>query len=146
MPQPEHFDVLVLGSGTGGKGIARHMARSGQRTAVVDLHWICGAHPNIACVPGKNQIRSAEVANLARHAAEFGTLTSSVAIDMATGRRRKREMVERQYAKHLEIYQASKAQLIMGEGHFVAPKTLEVNVHGADTAHSRPTRFNQRAD
>ena len=36
MPQPERFDVLVLGSGTGGKLIAWHMARSGQRTAVVE--------------------------------------------------------------------------------------------------------------
>jgi hypothetical protein len=27
MPQPERFDVLVLGSGTGGKLIAWHMAR-----------------------------------------------------------------------------------------------------------------------
>jgi len=29
MPQPERFDVLVLGSGTGGKLTASHMARLG---------------------------------------------------------------------------------------------------------------------
>jgi pyruvate/2-oxoglutarate dehydrogenase complex dihydrolipoamide dehydrogenase (E3) component len=40
MPQPERFDVLVLGSGTGGKLIAWHMARSGQCTAVVERRWI----------------------------------------------------------------------------------------------------------
>jgi pyruvate/2-oxoglutarate dehydrogenase complex dihydrolipoamide dehydrogenase (E3) component len=34
MLQPERFDVLVLGSGTGGKLIVWHMARSGQRTAL----------------------------------------------------------------------------------------------------------------
>jgi glycine/D-amino acid oxidase-like deaminating enzyme len=42
MSQPERFDVLVLGSGTGGKLIAWHLARSGQhggntREADVDL-------------------------------------------------------------------------------------------------------------
>jgi pyruvate/2-oxoglutarate dehydrogenase complex dihydrolipoamide dehydrogenase (E3) component len=130
MPQAERFDVLVLGSGTGGKLIAWHMARSGQRTAVVERRWIGGACPNVACMPSKNEIRSAEVAHLARHAAEFGTMTSSVVVDMATVRSRKREMVERQVARHLENYKASGAELIMGEGRFVAPKALEVSVNG----------------
>jgi pyruvate/2-oxoglutarate dehydrogenase complex dihydrolipoamide dehydrogenase (E3) component len=61
MPQPEYFDVLVLGSGTGGKLIAWDVARSGQRTAVVERHWIGGACPNIACMPSKNEIRGAKV-------------------------------------------------------------------------------------
>ena len=41
MPQPERFEVLVLGSGTGGKLLAWHMAQSGRRTAVVGatLDW-----------------------------------------------------------------------------------------------------------
>ena len=51
---------------------------------------------------------------------------SSITIDMATVRRRKREMVERQIAAHLQKYKASGAELIMGSGRFVAPKTLEV--------------------
>ena len=60
-------------------------------------------------------------------------MTGSVVVDMATVRRRKREMVERQVAKHLENYKASGAELIMGSGRFVAPKTLEVSVHGGGT-------------
>src|SRR6202046_3522713 len=133
MPQAEQFEVLVVGSGTGGKLIAWHLARSGQRTAVVERQWIGGACPNIACMPSKNEIRSAEVAHLARHGAKFGTMTGSVVVDMATVRRRKREMVERQVAKHLDNYKASSAELIMGSGRFVAPKTLEVRVHGGGT-------------
>src|SRR4029077_14769552 len=113
MPQPERFEVLVLGSGAGGKLVAWHMARSGRRTAVVERQWIGGSCPNIACMPSKNEIRSAEVAHLARHAAEYGTMTQSVVVDMATVRRRKREMVERQVATHMEIYKATGAQLFM---------------------------------
>ena len=82
-------------------------------------------------MPQPEQIRSAEATHLACHAAEFGAVTGSVVVDMATVRRRKREMVERQVAKHLEIYEASVTQLIMGEGHYAAPKTLEAGVHGA---------------
>jgi pyruvate/2-oxoglutarate dehydrogenase complex dihydrolipoamide dehydrogenase (E3) component len=42
-------------------------------------------------------------------------------------------MVERQVAKHLEIYKASGAELIMGEGRFVGPKTLEVRLNAGGT-------------
>jgi pyruvate/2-oxoglutarate dehydrogenase complex dihydrolipoamide dehydrogenase (E3) component len=133
MPQPERFEVLVLGSGTGGKLVAWHMAQSGRRTAVVERRWIGGSCVNIACMPSKNEISAARVAHLARHAAQFGTMTGPVAVDMATVRRRKREMVERQIATHLQNYKASGAELIMGKGRFLAPKTLEVTLNDGGT-------------
>ncbi len=133
MPQPERFEVLVLGSGTGGKLVAWHMAQSGRRTAVVERRWIGGSCVNIACMPSKNEISGARVAHLARHAAQFGTMTGPVAVDMATVRRRKREMVERQIATHLQNYKASGAELIMGNGRFLAPKTLEVTLNDGGT-------------
>jgi pyruvate/2-oxoglutarate dehydrogenase complex dihydrolipoamide dehydrogenase (E3) component len=133
MAQPEQFDVVVLGSGTGGKLIAWHMAQSGRRTAVVERHWVGGSCPNIACMPSKNEIASARIAHLARHGREFGTVTGSVTVDMTTVRRRKREMVERQFAKHMKIYRASGAELIMGSGRFLAPKTIEVKLNDGAT-------------
>ncbi len=133
MSQPEQFDVLVLGSGAGGKLLAWHMAGSGRRTAVVERRWVGGSCPNIACMPSKNEIRSAEVAHLARRAAEFGAMTGPVRVDMATVRRRKRDMVEAQVAAHLQNYKASGAELIMGTGRFVAPKTLEVSLNDGGT-------------
>jgi pyruvate/2-oxoglutarate dehydrogenase complex dihydrolipoamide dehydrogenase (E3) component len=51
MAEPEHFDVLIIGSGQGGKLLAWHMAGSGHRTAVVERRWIGGSCPNIACMP-----------------------------------------------------------------------------------------------
>src|ERR1700686_2437491 len=133
MPQSEQFEVLVLGSGTGGKLVAWHMEQSGRRTAVVERRWIGGSCVNIACMPSKNEISGARVAHLARHAAQFGTMTGPVAVDMATVRRRKREMVERQIATHLQNYKASGAELIMGNGRFLAPKTLEVTLNDGGT-------------
>jgi len=126
MPQAEQFDVLVLGSGTGGKLIAWHMAQLGRRTAVVERRWIGGSCPNIACMPSKNEISSARVAYLTRNAAQFGTTTGPVAVDMRAVRKRKRQMVERQVATHLQIYNASGVELIMGTARFAGPKTLEV--------------------
>ena len=70
---------------------------------------------------------------MARHGAQFGTMTGPVAVDMATVRRRKRAMVEDQIAGHLQNYKASGAELIMGSGRFVAPKTLEVRLNDSGT-------------
>ena len=133
MAKPEQFETLILGSGTGGKLMAWHMGGSGRRTAVVERRWIGGACPNIACMPSKNEIFSARVAHLARHGAQFGTVVGPVTVDMATVRRRKRDMVEAQIAKHLQNYKTSGAELIMGAGRFVAPKTLEVQLNDGGT-------------
>jgi pyruvate/2-oxoglutarate dehydrogenase complex dihydrolipoamide dehydrogenase (E3) component len=131
--QPEQIDVLILGSGGGGKLTAWHMARSGRRTAVVERKWIGGSCPNVACLPSKNEIRSAEVAHLARNGAEFGAMTGPVKVDMAKVVRRKREMVDGLVAAHLKNYKESGAELIMGSGRFVAPKTLEVRLNDGRT-------------
>src|SRR5258708_33965086 len=129
MPQPERFDILVLGSGKSGKVLAWHMAQSGRRTAVVERQWIGGSCPNIACLPSKNEIWSARVAHLAREGARFGVVTGNVTTDMATVRQRKRDMVKREIAAHLQNYKTTGAELIMGTGSFAAPKTLEAQLN-----------------
>src|ERR1700746_970109 len=133
MSEPEQFEVLILGSEQGGKLLAWHMARSGRKTAVVERRYIGGSCPNIACLPSKNEIWSAKVAYLARYAVPFGTVTGPVTVDMATVRQRKRDMVDRQIAAHEQNYQASGAELIMGAGQFVAPKTLAVRRNDSGT-------------
>jgi choline dehydrogenase-like flavoprotein len=52
MAQHERYDVLVLGSGTGGKLIAWHMARSGRRAAVGETVRECADSKDLtfACV------------------------------------------------------------------------------------------------
>ena len=82
MSQPEHYEMLILGSGAGGKVLAWHMAKSGRRTAVVERKLIGGSCPNTNCLPSKNEIWSAKVADLVHHADRFGMLTESTAIDM----------------------------------------------------------------
>src|SRR5438067_631699 len=130
----EHFDALIFGSGFGGKLLAWHLARSGRRTAVVERRWIGGSCPNIACLPSKNEIWSARVAHLAQHAAHFRTMiTGPVTTDMSKVRQRKRDMVEREIALHLQNYESSGAELIMGSGRFAAPKTLEVRLNDGGT-------------
>ena len=133
MSKPERYEDLVLGSGAGGKLLAWHLAGSGRRTAVVEGKWIGGSCPNVNCLPSKNEIWSAKVADFIHHAAKFGMVTGSFAIDMARVRQRKREMVDGLVAMHLDKYRASGAELIMGTGRFIAPKTVEVRLNDGGT-------------
>jgi pyruvate/2-oxoglutarate dehydrogenase complex dihydrolipoamide dehydrogenase (E3) component len=133
MSQLEHFEMLVLGSGEGGKYLAWDMAKSGHRTAVVERKLIGGSCPNTNCLPSKNEIWSAKVADLVHHADRFGIVTGSTATDMKRVLARKREMVDGLIAMHLDRYKASGAELIMGTGRFIAAKTIEVKLNDGGT-------------
>ena len=126
----ERYDDLVLGSGEAGKYIAWTLAKAGRRAAVVERGLIGGSCPNIACLPSKNVIYSARVAALIRRRAEFGITTGPISIDMQGVRDRKRQMVDDLIAVHRRNYANSGAELIIGEGRFVAPKTIEVGAPG----------------
>ena len=133
MSQPEPFEMLVLGSGEGGKFLAWHMAKSGHRTALVERKLIGGSCPNTNCLPSKNEIWSAKVADLVHHAGRFGMVTGSTATNMKKVLARKRDMVDGLIAMHLDNYKASGAELIMGTGRFIAPKTIEVSLNDGGT-------------
>ncbi|HEV7775989.1 MAG TPA: FAD-dependent oxidoreductase [Luteibacter sp.] len=133
MSQAEHFDTLILGSGQGGKLLAWHLGRSGQRVAVVERQWVGGSCPAVACLPSKNEIWSARVAHLTQQAAGFGVFTGPITIDMAKVRERKRGMVERETAFHIAAYASSGAELVMGSGRFVGPRQIEVQLNAGGT-------------
>jgi len=129
MTQIERFDMVILGSGQGGKLLAWHLGKSGKTVAVVERRWVGGSCPAVACLPSKNEIWSARVAHVARHAAPFGTIVDGVRTDMRKVRGRKQDMIDREIAAHLAAYRESGAELIMGSGHFTGPKTIEVHLN-----------------
>ena len=133
MPEAEQYDVLILGSGEGGKFLAWNMAKAGRRTAVVERRLIGGSCPNTNCLPSKNEIWSAKVADLVHHAGRFGTVTGSTTVDMKQVLARKQAMVNDLIAMHLDLYKSSGAELIMGTGHLTAPKTIEVSLNEGGT-------------
>ena len=131
--EAQEYDLVVLGSGEGGKYLAWTLAKQGKRVAVVERKYIGGSCPNIACLPSKNIIHSAKVASYFFRSTEFGISKDNVQIDMAAVRDRKRKMVDGLVQIHLDNYKASGAELILGSGRFVGPKTLEVALNNGET-------------
>ena len=128
MAEKKHYDILVIGSGEAGKYLAWTMAKAGKHTAVIERKYIGGSCPNIACLPSKNVIHSAKVAELIGRAAEFGMSDGVPHIDMTRVRQRKRKMVDELIAIHVDRYQQSGAELVMGEARLTSPTSLEVRL------------------
>src|SRR4051812_26442996 len=124
----EKVENIILGGGEPGKYIAWELARQGRRTVVVERALIGGSCPNIACLPSKNMIYSGKVAEMVRHAAEYGQRTAPVATDMAAVRRRKREMVNGLLELHRKRFGSNGLEFVLGEGRFVEPGTIEVRL------------------
>src|SRR5215510_4457048 len=107
--QPEEFDLVILGGGTGSTIAAWTLAAEGKRVAVVDRKYIGGSCPNIACLPSKNIIHSAKIASYLRRSNEFGISHAGFSIDMSGVRERKRKMVHGLNEMYLENYKNSGA-------------------------------------
>jgi len=128
MTQPEDYDLVILGDGTGSTLAAWTFAAEGKRVAVIERRYIGGSCPNIACLPSKNIIHSAKVASYFHRSKEFGIHDGGFQIDMAGVRDRKRTMVAGLNQIYLDNYRITGAEFIRGTGRFVAPRTLEVTL------------------
>jgi pyruvate/2-oxoglutarate dehydrogenase complex dihydrolipoamide dehydrogenase (E3) component len=126
--QPEEFDLVILGGGTGSTVAAWTFAAQGQRVAAIDRKYIGGSCPNIACLPSKNIIHSAKVASYFRRSEEFGINRNGSTVDMSAVRGRKRKMVSGLNDMYLENYKNTGAEFIFGSGRFIGPRTLEVTL------------------
>src|SRR5262252_5049831 len=144
----EDYDLVILGGGTGSTIAAWSFASEGKRVAVIDRKYIGGSCPNIACLPSKNIIHSAKVASYFGRSKEFGIASRGFIIDMSGVRKRKRKMVSGLNEMYLENYKKTGGLFLLGNGRFVAPKTVEVTLpdgtvrqlHGTNVIVSTGTR------
>src|SRR5262245_6220218 len=133
----EEYDLAILGGGTGGTIAAWTFSGQGRRVAVIERKYVGGSCPNIACLPSKNVIHSAKVASYLRRSEEFGIAKRDITIDMRAVRERKRRMVSGWNSVYLENYKKTGAELILGSGRFIGPKTLEVMLPDGTTRQLR---------
>jgi pyruvate/2-oxoglutarate dehydrogenase complex dihydrolipoamide dehydrogenase (E3) component len=130
MPEIEQYDAIVLGTGEAGKYMAWHLGGSGKRVAAIERKYLGGACPNVACLPSKNVIHSAQIASSFERGPEFGMLADKWSVSMPRVRARKREMVEGLQQIHRDNFVRNKVEVVMGEGRFISDRTLSVSLLG----------------
>jgi len=130
MTNNEYIENAVLGGGEAGKYLAWDLAQQGQSVVVIERALIGGACPNIACLPSKNVIRSAMVANLVRNSASYGVLSDGATVDMHGVRQRKRDMVDGMIAIHKTKFAVPRLEFLLAEGVVAGTRTVEARLQG----------------
>ena len=129
----ERIENVVLGGGEAGKYVAWELAKEGRPVVVIERALVGGSCPNIACLPSKNVIRTAQVADLVSRAAEYGIHVPAARVEMEGVRKRKREMVDGMIAIHRKKFTVPHLEFLLGEGRLTAPRTVEVRLPDGGT-------------
>jgi pyruvate/2-oxoglutarate dehydrogenase complex dihydrolipoamide dehydrogenase (E3) component len=134
MPQATHYDAIVIGSSRGGRLLPIALAKAGRKVALIERNHVGGTCINVGCTPTKTMVASAHVAYLARRGADYGVHTGPISVDMQAIRQRKQGIVDGARSDLESRIKATQGlDLLRGEAHFIAPKTLEVYVKGGET-------------
>ncbi len=75
------YDVIIVGSGPGGYVAAIRSSQLGLKTAVVEKAELGGICLNWGCIPTKALLKSAQVFEYIKHAADYGITTSDAKPD-----------------------------------------------------------------
>ncbi len=127
----EQFDVIIVGAGQAGGPLAQAFAKAGRTTAIIEREHAGGTCINEGCTPTKTMIASGRVAYLARRGADYGVRTGPVGVDMATVRRRKRDIVESfRGGSERRLTGVEHLDYLHGDARFTGPKTLAVTMTG----------------
>ena len=122
------YDIIVIGGGMAGLPMAIRSARKGLKTALVEQDLLGGTCLNRGCIPTKTMIRSAEVANLARRADEFGIdVDGVVETDMDAVVERQQAVVESiRSGAYDNVEETDNLDLIEEHGQFESPTEIAI--------------------
>ncbi|QYD67223.1 FAD-dependent oxidoreductase [Paraburkholderia edwinii] len=132
MAPVERFEYVFLGGGKGGKTLAVELAKAGKRVAVVERGMIGGSCINVACIPTKSLIQTGRLIHAAREAEKLGAAPQAGGLDMKRVYQRVRSVVDGMVDINMTAFQTSGLDLIVGNGRFVAPRTIEVTLANGD--------------
>lgn len=126
----ENYDVIIVGSGQAGSPLAKKMALSGKKTALIERRYVGGTCVNDGCTPTKTLIASAKMAYVAANSEKLGVPVSGYKVDMPAIRERKNKVVEFfRYGDQKNYKQTEHLDLIFGEASFTGMKTLRVTLN-----------------
>jgi dihydrolipoamide dehydrogenase len=89
----QSFDLVVVGSGPGGYVSAIRAAQLGLKTAVIEKGDVGGRCLNVACIPAKAVLRSADVLSEIQEAGEFGINVGEPTVDFDKVSERRKSVI-----------------------------------------------------
>src|SRR3954469_19559791 len=146
MVEQSAFDVVVVGGGPGGYPAAMRAAQLGLRVALIEKERPGGVCLNWGCIPTKAMLRSAEVFQTVRDAAEFGVHADNVQLDFTAVRSRKDDIVKGLTDGVAGLLKTNGVTVINGHARFTGPTSIEVVGVGQSPLGAGGPLYNAPAD
>ena len=122
------FDVIVLGSGPGGYVTAIRASQLGLKTAIVEKESLGGVCLNWGCIPTKALLKSANVFEYIKHAADYGIEVKESNANFENIVKRSRDVANGMSKGVQFLMKKNKIEVIMGTG-----KAIEVTAEDGST-------------
>jgi pyruvate/2-oxoglutarate dehydrogenase complex dihydrolipoamide dehydrogenase (E3) component len=123
-----NYDAIIIGTGQAGPSLARRLAASGMKVAIIERDRFGGTCVNTGCTPTKTLVASAYAVHMARRGADYGFSTGGeVKVDMKRVKARKDYVVglsNRGVERSLEDLE--NGNVYRGQGRFVSAREVEV--------------------
>jgi pyruvate/2-oxoglutarate dehydrogenase complex dihydrolipoamide dehydrogenase (E3) component len=118
-------DLCVIGAGAGGLAVAAAAAQLGAETVLVERGAMGGDCLNFGCVPSKSLLAAARLADLWRHAPQFGLAYGPPRINFAAVADSVAQMIAT-IAPHdsVERFEALGVSVLRAEARFTSPRTV----------------------
>lgn len=121
-----NYDVIVIGSGPGGYVAAIRASQLGLKTAIVERESLGGICLNWGCIPTKALLKSAQVFEYVKHAADYGISIKDASHDFGAVIKRSRGVADGMSKGIAFLMKKNKIDVIMGSGKVAASSKVEV--------------------
>ncbi|MFN5883971.1 MAG: FAD-dependent oxidoreductase, partial [Bacteroidota bacterium] len=121
-----NYDVIVIGSGPGGYVAAIRASQLGLKTAIVERESLGGICLNWGCIPTKALLKSAQVFEYVKHAADYGISIKDASHDFGAVIKRSRGVADGMSKGIAFLMKKNKIDVIMGSGKVAAASKVEV--------------------
>ena len=120
------YDVIVLGSGPGGYPAAIRASQLGKKVAIIEKESLGGVCLNWGCIPTKALLKSAQVFEYAKHAADYGINITNPSTNFEGVIKRSRGVADKMSKGVQFLMKKNKIDVIMGFGKLIAPGKVEI--------------------
>ncbi|HVV45698.1 MAG TPA: FAD-containing oxidoreductase [Bryobacteraceae bacterium] len=122
------YDAIVIGTGQAGPGLARRLAGTGRKVAIIERKLFGGTCVNTGCIPTKTMIASAYAAYIARRAGDYGVdISAPVSVDMKRVKARKDAVLAKSRdGLESSLDKLENATVYRGHARFESPSEISV--------------------
>ncbi|KAH8750091.1 hypothetical protein BGZ57DRAFT_775544 [Hyaloscypha finlandica] len=128
--EPEEFEYIVIGGGSGGSGTARRAAGwYGKKTLLIENGISGGCCVNVGCVPKKITWNFASMAEALRDSTHYGFATpANIPFDFAHFKAKRDDNILSLNRAYESNWSREGITLVHGTAKFISPKTLSVSL------------------